>query len=161
MTIAELDDGDEAQIATHLLECCGSSHWVADMLAARPFRNVAILERVATDSWRRLALADWLEAFSKHPQIGDKGKVSQWSAQEQSGMNSADGNIANRLAALNQSYFDKFGWIFIVCATGKSAAEMLRMLEARLSNPPDDELRIAAAEQNKITLLRLAKLLSS
>jgi 2-oxo-4-hydroxy-4-carboxy-5-ureidoimidazoline decarboxylase len=160
MTIAELDDGDEEKIAPRLLECCGSSHWVADMLAARPFRNVAILETAATDSWRRLAPVDWLEAFSKHPQIGEKGKVSQWSAQEQSGMNSTDMNTANRLVALNQIYFDKFGWIFIVCATGKSATEMLEMLEKRLLNRPDDELRVAAAEQNKITLLRLAKLLS-
>ncbi len=75
-------------------------------------------------------------------------------------MNSAAVNTAQKLAALNQAYFDKFGWIFIVCATGKSAEEMLSLLQARLPNQPEDELRIAAAEQNKITLLRLRKLLS-
>jgi OHCU decarboxylase len=104
---------------------------------------------------------DWLEAFSKHPKIGEKGKVSQWSSQEQSAMNTAAIDTADKLAALNQIYFDKFGWIFIVCATGKSADEMLRLLEARLANRSDDEMRIAAAEQNKITLLRLGKLLST
>jgi OHCU decarboxylase len=115
---------------------------------------------MATDIWWRLAPTDWLEAFSKHPKIGEKGKVSQWSSEEQSGMNSSAIDTAKSLAALNRTYFDKFGWIFIVCATGKSAEEMLSLLEARLPNRPDDELRIAAAEQNKITLLRLRKLLS-
>jgi OHCU decarboxylase len=153
MTLAELDEPS-------LLECCGSRNWAAQMLAARPFRDVVQLEVLATDVWWRLAPADWLEAFSKHPKIGEKGKVSQWSSEEQSGMNSAASNTAKRLALLNQTYFEKFGWIFIVCATGKSAEEMLSLLEARLPNKRDDELRIAAAEQNKITLLRLRKLLS-
>jgi OHCU decarboxylase len=153
MTLAELDE-------PRLLECCGSRNWAAQMLAARPFQDVSQLEKMATDIWWRLTPADWLEAFSKHPKIGEKGKVSQWSSEEQSGMNSAAIDTAHKLAALNQSYFDKFGWIFIVCATGKSADEMLGLLEARLADEPDDELRIAAAEQNKITLLRLRKLLS-
>jgi OHCU decarboxylase len=118
------------------------------------------LEATATQTWWALQPADWLEAFSRHPKIGEKGKVSEWSAQEQSGMNSAAAVVANRLANLNRLYFDKFGFIFIVCATGKSAEEMLTLLEARLPNTPNDELRIAAAEQNKITLLRLRKLLS-
>ncbi len=160
MTIAELDEGDEAQLAPRLLECCGSSNWVTRMLAARPFRSSSRLEDVAEDTWWHLERADWLEAFSKHPQIGEKGKVSQWSAQEQSGMNSAAIQTAQKLAELNQTYFDKFGWIFIVCATGKSADEMLGLLESRLPNNPTDELSIAAAEQNKITLLRLRKLLA-
>jgi OHCU decarboxylase len=154
MTLAELDE-------TRLLECCGSSHWAAHMLAARPFRDVSTLEKAATDIWWGLTPADWLEAFARHPKIGETGKVSQWSSQEQIGMNSAALDTAEKLAALNQTYFDKFGWIFIVCATGKTAEEMLSLLESRLSNPPNDELRIAAAEQNKITLLRLRKLLST
>jgi allantoicase len=158
MTLAEIDE-------PRLLECCGSRNWAAQMLAARPFLDVLSLETAATEIWWRLAPADWLEAFSKHPQIGEKetgekGKVNAWSSQEQSGMNSATMDTAEKLAALNRIYFDKFGWIFIVCATGKSAEEMLRLLEARLTNRPDDELRIAAAEQNQITLLRLRKLLS-
>lgn len=153
MTLAELDE-------PRLLECCGSRNWATRMLAARPFQDVSQLETAATDIWWHLAPADWLEAFSKHPKIGEKGNVSQWSSEEQSGMNTAAIHTAKKLAALNQTYFDKFGWIFIVCATGKSADEMLSLLEARLPNRPDDELRIAAAEQNKITLLRLRKLLS-
>lgn len=159
MTPAELDE-------PRLLECCGSSRWAAEMLAARPFPDVPSLEAAAADIWWRLAPEDWLEAFSKHPkigekEIGEKGKVSEWSSREQSGMNSAGRDTAEKLAGLNRIYFDKFGWIFIVCATSKSAEEMLRLLEARLANPPEEELRIAAAEQNKITLLRLRKLLST
>jgi OHCU decarboxylase len=160
MTIAELDAGDESQVGGRLLECCGSSKWVSKMLAARPFRDIARLEALAAETWWNLAAEDWLEAFSKHPKIGDKGKVSQWSAQEQSGMNSAAAQTSGRLAELNAVYFETFGWIFIVCATGKSADEMLSLLEARLANNSEDELRIAAAEQGEITLLRLRKLLT-
>jgi 2-oxo-4-hydroxy-4-carboxy-5-ureidoimidazoline decarboxylase len=161
MTIAELDGGDEAYLTPRLLECCGSTNWVSHMLSSRPFRTPASLRTAATDIWWHLQPEDWLEAFSKHPKIGATGKVSQWSAQEQSGMNSAAAETAEKLSTLNQIYFDKFGWIFVVCATGKSAAEMLSLLEERLSNRPEAELRIAAAEQDKITLLRLAKLLSA
>jgi 2-oxo-4-hydroxy-4-carboxy-5-ureidoimidazoline decarboxylase len=159
VTIDELDEGDEMQISAKLLDCCGSRNWVARIIAARPFHNLAHLKTVATETWLQLESADWLEAFSKHPKIGETSKVSQWSAQEQSGMSSAAADVAAKLAHMNQVYFDKFGWIFIVCATGKSAAEMLALLEARLPNLPADEIRIAAAEQNKITLLRLEKLL--
>jgi allantoicase len=130
------------------------------MLAAGPFQDASHLETTATQIWWSLEPADWLEAFSKHPKIGERGKVSAWSSEEQSGMNAAARDTAEKLAALNRVYLDQFGWIFIVCATGKSAGEMLQLLEARLANQPDDELRIAAAEQNKITLLRLRKLLS-
>jgi len=153
MTLAELDQQS-------LTACCGSAKWVQQMLAARPFQNPAQLETIASEVWWRLQPADWLEAFSEHPRIGEKGKVSQWSAQEQSGMESAAAQTAARLADLNRVYLEKFGWIFIVCATGKSAQEMLALLEARLPNSPADELRIAAAEQSKITILRLRKLLS-
>ncbi len=160
MTIAELDKEDESHVATRLLECCGSSEWVTRMLAARPFRNVTNLEAIATETWWKLSPTDWLEAFSKHPKIGEKSKVSQWSAEEQSGMNSAAAETAAKLAELNRLYFDKFGWIFIVCATGKSADEMLSLLEQRLPNHSEEELRIAAAEQSKIMLLRLRRLLT-
>lgn len=160
MTIAELDLKDEADIASRLLECCGSSNWVKQMLALRPFANQERLEGAATDTWQKLTSEDWLEAFSKHPKIGEKGKVSQWSAQEQSGMNAAAAQVADRLAGLNRVYFEKFGFIFIVCATGKTAEEMLALLEARLPNTREVELALAAAEQNKITLLRLRKLLA-
>lgn len=160
MTIAELNAGTGAAIGSLLLECCGSSNWVNRMLAARPFASQADLEKAATESWWALGPTDWLEAFSKHPKIGEKGKVSQWSAQEQSGMDSAATQVADRLAELNRAYFEEFGFIFIVCATGKSAQEMLSLLEERLPNQSETEIDIAAAEQNKITLLRLKKLLA-
>ena len=160
MTIQELDTGEETHIAQRLFECCGSNNWVKHMLATRPFRNLTRLETQSSEIWLSLTPADWLEAFSKHPKIGEKGNVSQWSAQEQSGMSSAAHQTAAKLADLNRLYFAKFGWIFIVCATGKSADEMLSLLESRLPNNPDVELPIAVAEQNKITLLRLRKLLS-
>jgi 2-oxo-4-hydroxy-4-carboxy-5-ureidoimidazoline decarboxylase len=160
MILAELDRSDEAIIAPRLLKCCGCNNWVQQMLKVRPFNTRAELEAKAAEIWFHLKPEDWLEAFSKHPKIGEKGKVSQWSAQEQSGMNSAAAQVAGRLAELNQVYFEKFGFIFIVCATGKNADEMLSLLEARLPNEPSDELRIAAAEQSKITILRLRKLLS-
>lgn len=160
MTLDELDESVDLELGPRLLECCGSSNWVKQMLAARPFKTLASLEAAATAAWWSLSSTDWLEAFSKHPRIGEKGKVSQWSSQEQSGMESAAVSVAARLADLNRVYFEKFGWIFIVCATGKSAEEMLSLLETRLPNAPDDEIRIAAAEQNKITLLRLKKLLT-
>jgi OHCU decarboxylase len=160
MTIRELDEATDAQSAPRLLECCGSNNWVSRMLNARPFSEMTQLQKKATDIWWRLDADDWLEAFSRHPKIGEKGKVSQWSSQEQSGMNTAAASVSSKLAELNQLYFDKFGYIFIVCATGKSAEEMLGLLEKRLGNTAADELRIAAAEQNKITQLRLEKLLS-
>jgi OHCU decarboxylase len=153
MTMANLDE-------PHLLECCGSTSWVQAILEARPFASLERLEAAATECWWRLRPSDWLEAFSKHPKIGEKNEVSAWSAQEQRGMNSAPAQVTERLAEMNRLYFEKFGWIFIVCATGKSAEEMLSLLESRLSNGPEEELGIAAAEQSKITLLRLKKLLA-
>jgi 2-oxo-4-hydroxy-4-carboxy-5-ureidoimidazoline decarboxylase len=158
MTIAELDEWEKPEIAAKLMECCGSSQWVEEMMVARPFRTQATLEKAAMESWWRLGPADWLEAFSKHPKIGETATVSEWSSQEQSGMNTAAAETAESLAEMNRTYFEKFGWIFIVCATGKSAAEMLALLMARLPNKPEEEIQIAAGEQNKITLLRLRKL---
>jgi len=159
VTIKELDEGNEAEIGKKLLACCGSSNWVKQMLAVRPYGGFANLQSLAQQAWWALDPADWLEAFSKHPKIGEKGAVSQWSSQEQSGMKSAAAEVAAKLDEMNRVYFDKFGWIFIVCAAGKSAAEMLNLLESRLQNLPSDEIRLAAAEQNKINLLRLEKLL--
>jgi 2-oxo-4-hydroxy-4-carboxy-5-ureidoimidazoline decarboxylase len=160
MTIEELDQGDEIDVAPRLLECCGSSNWVTRMLAVRPFATLTHVQRMAAEIWEQLTPEDWLEAFAKHPQIGANGAISAWSSEEQSGMNSAAVEIAGRLAELNREYFEKFGWIFIVCATGKSAETMLHLLELRLPNPPDVELEIAVEEQSKIMRLRLEKLLA-
>lgn len=144
------------------LRCCGARRWAEQMTGRRPYVDENQLVSVAGEVWHGLEAADWLQAFAAHPQIGEKlspsAKTAVWSAGEQAG--AADGADATRtaLAAANRRYRDKFGWIFIVCATGKSAEEMLTLLQRRLDNDPAEELWIAAAEQEKITLLRLHKL---
>jgi OHCU decarboxylase len=145
--------------AEALLRCCGSEVWAQRMLASRPFGDAETLHRTADEIWFSLRREDWLEAFSKHPKIGDKAS-SNWSAQEQQGMSTASEETARRMRELNEQYERKFGWRFIVCATGKPADEMRSLLEQRLSNDPDTELRIAADEQAKIMHLRLDKLLA-
>src|SRR5262249_10900880 len=101
---------------------------------------------------------DWLEAFASHPKIGERRPVSAWSSTEQAGMQSADDDVRAQMARLNGEYEKRFGFIFIVCATGKAPGEMLALLEAGIGNQPDIELSLAAEEQRKITALRLAKL---
>jgi 2-oxo-4-hydroxy-4-carboxy-5-ureidoimidazoline decarboxylase len=135
------------------------------MLARRPFGSQAALLSAARDEWFSLAREDWLEAFSHHPKIGDREALRErfagtrhLSEREQSGVNGASDSVLEALAAGNHAYEKKFGHIFIVCATGKSATEMLGLLRSRLGNDPDVELRIAAAEQAKITEIRLTGL---
>jgi len=149
-----------------LLQCCGSKRWAREM--AGPYENVETLIAKAHDLWWSLEPADWLEAFRSHPKIGEKkaaDKVSaqsqHWSGQEQSGLTNASQDIVDSLAALNHDYEQKFGFIFIICATGKTSAEMLSALRERLQHDREAELPIAAAEQGKITELRLNKLLTS
>lgn len=135
------------------------------MLAARPFDNDQALHECARRVWWALELGDWLEAFAAHPRIGDLeavraryGRSAEWSAGEQSGAASADEETLQELMRSNADYERRFGHRFIVCATGKSASEMLEILRQRLGNPPDQELRAAAKEQLAITELRLDKL---
>jgi 2-oxo-4-hydroxy-4-carboxy-5-ureidoimidazoline decarboxylase len=154
MTLLELD-------RTALLECCGSSNWVDRMFARSPFGSFEQLSQDADEVWWALDESDWQEAFSKHPQIGARGAVSAWSQQEQAGMDEATPAAAESMRYLNREYFEKFGWIFITCATGKSAGEMRAEIERRLINTPADEIRIAAGEQAKIMQIRLRKLLES
>ena len=149
------------------LSCCGSKRWASQMVKWRPFDNVDQLKEHARDIWWKLEAADWLEAFRSHPKIGERQaeanasqKAQYWSGQEQSGVHDAARETLDSIADLNQEYEAKFGYIFIVCATGKSSEEMLAILRQRLKNGPDDELRIAANEQAKITELRLRKMLS-
>jgi 2-oxo-4-hydroxy-4-carboxy-5-ureidoimidazoline decarboxylase len=149
-----------------LLRCCGSRRWVEGMLARRPFADAGALLAAADEVWGGLAAPDFLEAFTHHPRIGasvdelrEKFRAtSRWSGEEQGGVAEADAQTLEALAALNADYAARFGFIFIVCATGKSAAEMLALLQARIHNEPEAELRIAAGEQAKITRLRLEKL---
>jgi 2-oxo-4-hydroxy-4-carboxy-5-ureidoimidazoline decarboxylase len=149
-----------------LLRCCGSSRWVERMLEHRPFGNTARLFELADRIWSELDAKDYLEAFSHHPQIGADiselqrkfATTASWSTSEQAGAGSAERATLEALRDGNQAYLDRFGFIFIVCATGKTAAQMLELLRARLPNEPATELRIAAGEQAKITKLRLEKL---
>jgi len=148
-----------------LLDCCGSTRWASRMAAHRPFANLDDLREAADSIWQDLEPADWLEAFGRHPQIGEKaasGSESsrRWAEGEQTGARVATENVKTRLAWGNQAYREQFGYIFIVCATGKSAEEMLALLEQRLQNDPAHELKIAAGQQRLITRLRLEKLLT-
>jgi 2-oxo-4-hydroxy-4-carboxy-5-ureidoimidazoline decarboxylase len=152
--------------ARHLLQrCCGSALWTDRMLARRPFGSQAGLLAAARDEWFALAREDWLEAFSHHPKIGDRNVLEKrfaptrhLSEREQAGVDGASGEVLDALAAGNRAYEEKFGYIFIVCATGKNADEMLGLLRSRLRNDPAVELRVAAAEQAKITEIRLERL---
>ena len=120
---------------------------------------MATMHAAADDVWRSLDKSDWLEASACHPKIGERKPVSDWSSQEQKGMAAADTDIAHAIAAMNNEYEKRFCYIFVVCVSGKSAIEMRNLLQPGLKNNPQEELRIAATEQLKITYLRLEKLL--
>lgn len=158
MTVEELNKMSDAEAADVLRACCGSSRWVEAMTAQRPFHSREDLFSAADKIWSDCGRQDWHEAFSHHPRIG--ARVSGKEAVEQAGAQSATLSIKDQLAQVNRRYEERFGHIYIVCATGKTAEEMLSIAKARLRNEPDTELRIAAAEQQKIMQLRLRKLLS-
>lgn len=149
-----------------LMRCCGSTRWAERMAAARPFRDAAALVAAAESAWKALSHEDWLEAFSQHPRIGDRdaleerfGRTAEWSLREQAGVGPANAQLLDGLAEANRRYEAKFGYIFIVCAAGKSASDMLSILNQRLDNDRQSEIVIAAEEQLKITRLRLETLL--
>jgi 2-oxo-4-hydroxy-4-carboxy-5-ureidoimidazoline decarboxylase len=146
---------DEARAA--LTRCCGSDRWVAGMLARRPFPSTDALYADADVVWSGLGREDFLQAFAHHPRIGGPSDDG-WARQEQAGVGDADVEIRRALRAANDRYVERFGYIFIVCATGKSASEMLSLLERRFDNDPTREIAIAAGEQGRITRLRLGKL---
>lgn len=160
----QINTADEPAAREMLACCCGAARWADGMLKRRPFASLDELVRAAGEVWDSLGGADYLEAFTHHPRIGEKSlrekfaATSTWASGEQAGVRAASEDTIRALAELNDRYFEKFGHIFIVCATGKSADEMLAVLRARLPNDPDTELRIAAAEQQKITEIRLRKL---
>jgi OHCU decarboxylase len=149
------------------LKCCGCRNWTRALTDARPFADPDALFRIADGLWWALSEEDWLEAFRAHPKIGEQKAAAvqseqarNWSAQEQSGVHDAAIATKAALAAGNQEYEERFGFIFIVCATGRTSEEMLAILHERLQNDPGTELRAAAEEQRKITRLRLEKLLN-
>lgn len=167
MTLAYFNTLTPASVLAELLRCCGARRWAEAMAKRRPFGSEAELLTAAEEIWQDLAPEDWREAFSHHPKIGDLASLrakfastQQWAEGEQAGVAGAAEEVLYALAEGNEAYEKKFGFIFIVCATGKSAGEMLALLQQRLPNDPEIELKIAAAEQAKITKIRLEKLLA-
>jgi 2-oxo-4-hydroxy-4-carboxy-5-ureidoimidazoline decarboxylase len=165
MDVAALNAMSPDAARAALLRCCGSHRWADAMTARRPFASADDLFHVADAVWASLDRVEWLNAFAVHPRIGDLDSLrkkfattADWARAEQAGVARVDVQVVRGLADGNRQYEAKFGYIFIVCATGKTAAEMLAILRERLDNDPETELRIAAAEQAKITRLRLEKL---
>ena len=144
--------------AAMLLACCGSRRWAEAMSKSRPFASAEQLYAEAERAWATTGPEDWLEAFSCHPRIG--ATAAGWSKEEQKGVSGAPEEALQALAEGNRAYEARFGFTFIVCATGKSTREMLELLRARLSSSREEELRVAAGEQAKITRIRLEKLFS-
>jgi 2-oxo-4-hydroxy-4-carboxy-5-ureidoimidazoline decarboxylase len=166
MSLEQLNNTDPAAASALLRQCCSSESWIQRLVDARPFASAAALGTAANEAWRDLAEADHLQAFEGHPRIGDVGSLKaryastrQLAAGEQVLVETAGDDIIEALADANTQYQKKFGFIFIVCATGKSAEQMLNLLLARLPNNRDSELANAAEEQRKIFQLRLEKLL--
>jgi 2-oxo-4-hydroxy-4-carboxy-5-ureidoimidazoline decarboxylase len=167
MTITEFNVLSRKQKKEMLRKCCGATTWVDKVLINLPVRNFSELLTVAEEKWWECSHKDWLEAFQQHPKIGDLSSIKEkyantvaWASNEQSAVSEATDEILQALEKGNRDYEQKFGFIFIVCASGKSAGEMLEILQKRLSNSPRQEINIAAEEQLKITKLRLEKLFS-
>ena len=157
MTLGELNLLPTASAMQELLQCCGSREWAVRMAALRPFSHEGALLEEADRVWLQLGEVDWLEAFAAHPRIG-QSTTSQTAQREQALALSADDEIKSRLAAANAEYEARFGFIFIVFASGKTPEQMLELLHARMNNVHAVEIRKAAAEQMKITRLRLQRL---
>ena len=167
VTIPEFNALTEGDATDALMRCCGARAWAQAVAAGRPYADLAAVHRAAESAWAQATREQILEAFSHHPRVGDVESLRRrfpasgaWSEGEQSGLKGAGSDVLTQLAAGNTSYEAKFGFIFLICATGKTAPEMLAALTARLPHAPDAELKIAAAEQGKITRLRLEKLFS-
>ena len=141
-----------------LRSCCASPEWVAAMASARPFANWDEMVKTSDRIWAGLKPDQWMHAFDAHPRIGEKKESARWSADEQSGTRGASSQAMEELAKLNREYEQKFGHVFLICATGRSADEIAANLKSRMNNDATTELQIAAAEQRKITALRLEKL---
>lgn len=166
MTIQKFNALTEGDARQALYRCCSSTRFTENLLDKRPFSSKEELFEAAEEIWWSLSSEDWLEAFKGHPKIGDisslRKKYNQsraWSEGEQEGVEGAGEETLEALSRGNDAYLEKYGFIFIVCATGKSAEEMLSLLQVRLKNSRDEELKIAAQEQAKITALRLEKLI--
>ena len=166
MTLESLNSLTISDANEQFETCCGAANWVEKMNQNRPFQNKDDLYQKAESIWYSLSSKDWLEAFTHHPKIGNIDSLRKKfhntksiSEDEQSGINDAAESTLKDLAESNQLYKDKFGFIFIICAKGKSTSEMLALIKTRINNNANAEMLNAAEEQNKITQLRLEKLL--
>lgn len=161
--LAAWNKAPEAEALEAMLACCGATRWATAMVASRPINNIFALSEAADRIWSTMQEADWLEAFASHPRIGERKPVSasaqsaEWSNHEQSSASAADERVLTELAEGNQLYEQRFGFTYIVCATGKSAEEMLAILQRRLAGTRESELRQAAEQQRQIMQIRLGK----
>jgi OHCU decarboxylase len=166
LSLRELNALRPTEAEQLLLACCGSRAWARTVVARRPYRDVDDLLAASDDVWSRLRPDDWREAFDKHPRIGERatagsGVERRWSASEQSRAQHAATSVLTDLATVNAEYERRFGHVFLICATGKSAEEILAAARERLDNDPERELYVAAEEQRQITHLRVRKLLET
>jgi OHCU decarboxylase len=171
ITLAAWNAAAESAALEAMLACCGSKRWAQAMLAQRPIASVWALSQAADRVWSTMREPDWLEAFACHPRIGERGpapvsartshdpvaRSSEWSRKEQLSARAANELVLAELAEDNQRYEQRFGFTYIVCATGKSAAEMLTVLKQRLASDRESELREAAEQQRQIMQIRLGK----
>ena len=160
--LKEWNEATEEAALDAMLACCGARRWAAAMVALRPIHDVVALSTDADRVWATMSEADWLEAFSCHPRIGErKARASAqsvaWSRQEQAGAENAEAATLEAMVEANARYEERFGFTYIVCATGKSVEEMLDLLQRRLQNEREQELREAAEQQRLILQIRLGK----
>jgi 2-oxo-4-hydroxy-4-carboxy-5-ureidoimidazoline decarboxylase len=159
----EWNQADREDARATMLACCGAKRWAEAMVAARPIRDILKLSETADQIWATMEEADWLEAFACHPRIGERtsahatAQSAAWSRQEQSSAATGSDQTLARIAEGNALYEQRFGFTYIVCATGKSADEMLAILERRLGGDRQTELREAAEQQRQILQIRLGK----
>jgi 2-oxo-4-hydroxy-4-carboxy-5-ureidoimidazoline decarboxylase len=162
-TLAVWNTADSNRALESMLACCGARRWAEAMVALRPIDGVEQLCRAADREWSRMEESDWLEAFDSHPRIGERkvphpvARSAAWSAEEQSSTSYASQPVLEELASLNAVYEQRFGFTYIVCASGKTAGQMLAILKRRLENSRDRELAEAAEEQRQILQIRLGK----
>jgi 2-oxo-4-hydroxy-4-carboxy-5-ureidoimidazoline decarboxylase len=166
LTLAQLNALSPGEAAEQFLACCGSSRWVEAMVAGRPFASPERLLTAAEEAWRATGPADWDEAFAHHPRIGERqaaapvsATAQAWSAGEQGAAARSGAAARAALAQANAAYEEKFGLIYLVCASGRSAEELLADIAARMQHDPERERVVAAGEQWKITRLRLERLI--
>jgi len=154
---------ETSSAASALLHCCAAQRWANGVTALRPYTTAEDLFAAADRVWATMQEADWMEAFGAHPRIGERkaphasAQSKEWSSKEQASVDAAQSQTLSELAASNARYEEFFGFTYVVCATGKTAEEMLEILQQRLKNDRQTELREAAEQQRQITQIRLRK----